>query len=172
MKSTFQKEVYCDKNPDGSFLIRFSASKGSAHDGAGSGRNWVAARLISIIFIIIGIPLLFVFGLGIIFIALGAYAFYSVSKISDKPASLTVIPNEGIRWGGNQLAFSDIKQIGVAKLSSKQSKHDSSGSTVWVTGYVYAKSGGREIQLTLHMPVARAEAVRDAIFDCSGVTWN
>lgn len=159
MKSTFNKEIVCDQQKNGAFAIRFMASRGSGHDFSSGKLVFIGAVLF-----IFGIPLIALFGFGLLPMALGIGMFIKAFIYRYKPYELLVIPREGITWGPNRLPFSDVVKIGIQTLQGNRGGPRKTGSMVSESSYVYATAGGKEIQLTLNMPTARAEAVRDAIY--------
>lgn len=78
--------------------------------------------------------------------------------IKTRRAVITVHPEKGVEFSGHTLPFKDIDRLGITtKSNSKKS---------WA--YIFAESGGKEIQITKWMDEAQARAINSEITSLSG----
>lgn len=78
--------------------------------------------------------------------------------IKTRRAAIIVHPEKGVELSGRTLPFKDIDRIGITtKSNSKKS---------WA--YIFAESGGKEIQITKWMDEAQARAINGEITALSG----
>jgi len=163
MESSFKKEYEKQTLQDGSVELTFVAKRNSPR-----GAGWMIILSVALFFCAWGVtaaifmtktddPQVILSGIiGFAFM----WVFMTLSV--DKKSKVVIRPNEGLIFDEKRLPFSDISVIGLMDV-------DGPGK---YTAYVYANAHGNEIKITSYMAPAKAKAIRQEIFNASGMTWE
>lgn len=84
---------------------------------------------------------------------LGLLVWFFAFVARGNSRALTIIPQQGIKWGNKQLPFRDVNRFGITRVTTG----------IGQSGYVYAESQGREIMITPHIPISLANAISEEI---------
>lgn len=167
MESSFKKGYDRTVNADSSVQLSFKSEKIGAHSGSGFAGIWVFAMLpVSCAVtspVLLPLPnhplaLFFWFACAI------ALWIYGVRKFNIRKTTLLIKPKEGLIFGGKQLPFSEIQNIGTM--------NETTGRNAKGTAYVYANSHGQQIKVTSYVPLALADAISEEIKSSSGIEWK
>ena len=171
MESSFKKPYERIVNSDGSIDLKFKSERIGAHAGSAAG----------MLLMIIGFPLScavtapLAMKLGnkptedasvlIIWNVLAVVVWaLAIRWINIRPATVTVLPNVGLKFKGKQLPFADIQTVGTVNETTNNNPKG--------TAYVCARSHGSEVRITRYVRRELAEALAQEIRSSSGVQWK
>lgn len=174
MESSFKKGYDRTVNADSSVQLSFKSEKIGAHSGSGFAGILVFAMLPVSCAVTSPVLLPFYDGRAKDPLSLGALFFwlacafalwiYGVRKFNIRKTTLLIKPKEGLIFGGKQLPFSEIQNIGTM--------NETTGRNAKGTAYVYANSHGQQIKVTSYVPLALADAISEEIKSSSGIEWK
>ncbi|MCA8093296.1 hypothetical protein LGM65_20785 [Burkholderia anthina] len=84
---------------------------------------------------------------------LGLFVWFVVFIVRGNRRSVSVVPQQGIKWGNKQLPFRDISRFGITHATTN----------IGQSGYVYTENQGREILITPHISMSLANAIFEEI---------
>lgn len=169
MESSFKKTYEKKQNPDGSFDIIFQSSKLRGNP-IGFYIAWVMPSFYITYKLLDGITGSMAARMS------GGQAFtlwvvlellvlilppYFLVKLLQQDEVITVLPNQGIKFGERSLPFNDIQTLGTSTLGNQRKNC-----------HVYAVSHGTNIKVSGNVTGDLAEAVANELRAASGSTWK
>jgi hypothetical protein len=156
------------KNPDGSTDLVFSQQRFSAGATASGTAGNLAFLLCIIPSCTVTSPVMAIGGGNwlsftlwcIVSALLAAWLFDLVTTVKCR---ITVVPGQGLRFGGKQLPFTEVKELAVMTEQAA-----GRGGHVHATAYLFATAHGREIRLTKHISENLASTLLSEIEAASG----
>lgn len=149
MESTFSAEYQTTRQADGSLLITY---RNKGHHAPGFTGHIALLTLPAAFYLLITVAVLYSAPLvGVVMLGLFAWVVVFIARGNRR--FLTVVPQQGIKWGNKQLPFRDISRFGIKRVTTN----------VGQSGYVYAESQGREIMITPHISMSLANAICEEI---------
>lgn len=160
MESSFKKTYEKVSNTDGSFDLKFKSQRNGGSIGfvvlgwfiPGCWLAWKISdsidRYSATVWVI---AYLLVLVLPVVVIA---YAF-------KREQTITVIPNQGLKFDGRSLPFDDVQTIGTQAKGQRKNN-----------AYVLAVTHGTKVKLTSFVSESLAQALATEIKDASGTTWS
>jgi hypothetical protein len=163
MKSSFKSTIEKNTMPDGSIELTFKHSflsaTANATGAAGSFMFWV----VLIPSCAVTSPLIskmdMFSGLLVWTVLTWTLAWVIIKQLVKANGRIIIVPGEGLRWGRNQLPFSDIKEIS----SSIDRAVDTNVGVTQSSAYVFAVAHGQEIKITRYVPEHLASTLVDEI---------